>query len=169
MRAEADICPLGRGDAETAMALYTATVAAMRAEGHFQWNDTYPNRGTLERDIAASTAFGAWLDGELAGLVTVDGNQEPAYQPIPFAFGEPIRVVHRLAIHPAFQRRGLSSALMDFAEGLARAAGCRAMRLDTCEDNGPALALYQNRGYVVRGTCHFPPRTFTFLVMEKQL
>ncbi len=164
-----DIRPLEQGDAGAAMALYAATVAAMRADGHFQWNDTYPNRETLERDIAAGTAFGAWLVGELAGLISVDSNQSPEYEPIPFAFGEPIRVVHRLAIHPAYQRQGLSSALMDFAEERARAAGCRAMRLDTCEDNGPALALYQNRGYVVRGTCHFLPRPFTFIVMEKQL
>ena len=164
-----EIRPLEIHEADEAMALYRRVMLAMRASGHLQWDDTYPNRETLERDLAAGTVFAAIIDGMLAGLVSMDGNQSSSYEPIPFEFGTPYRVVHRLAVDPARQRRGLSKAHMDFAEERARQAGCPAMRRDTCEDNGPELALYRNRGYVVRGTCLLPPRTFTFIVMEKKL
>lgn len=156
-------------DADAAMSLYRRVVAAMHAVGFMQWDDSYPNAEYLTRDIASGTAFGGFLDGMLAAVGTFDTNQSKEYEPIPFEFGEPCFVVHRLAVDPGVQRQGLSRRMMDFAEDLARKAGCRAVRLDTCEDNVAALALYEARGYVRRGTCHFPRRTFTFIVLEKKL
>jgi GNAT superfamily N-acetyltransferase len=156
-------------DTPPAMALYRRVVASMHAAGFMQWNDSYPNIEYLNRDIAAGTAWGGWLGGRLAAVATVDRNQSKEYEPMPFGFGEPYMVVHRLAVDPDIQRRGLAARMMDFAEDLARGAGCPAMRLDTCEDNAAALALYGNRGYVRRGTCRFPGRTYTFIVMEKKL
>lgn len=156
-------------DAETAMALIRRVVTAMRAVGFMQWDDVYPNIDDVRSDISEGTAYGAWLGDALAGIVTVNGNQSPEYAPIPFEFGEPAMAVHRLAVDPAMQRRGISARLMDFAEALAAEKGAAAMRLDTCEDNTAALGLYFGRGYIQRGTCHFPRRTYTFLVMEKEL
>ena len=166
---ELEIRQLQPQKAETAMVLYRRVVAAMHAAGFMQWNDQYPNLDYLHRDIAAGTCWGGFLDGRLVAVGTFDGNQSPEYQPIPFRFGEPYMVVHRLAVDPAIQRQRLAACMMDFAEDLARQSGCPAMRLDTCEDNKAALALYENRGYVRRGTCHFPGRTYTFIVMEKKL
>ena len=151
------------------MALYRRVVKAMHAVGFMQWNDSYPNIGYLNRDIAAGTAYGCFLDGKLAACGTFDGNQSTEYEPIPFEFGQPCMVVHRLAVDPDVQRQGLARRMMDCAEELAKGSGCPAMRLDTCEDNRAALALYEGRGYVRRGTCHFPGRTYTFIVMEKKL
>lgn len=156
-------------DDETSMALIRRVVTAMRAVGFMQWDDIYPNIDVVRHDIAAGTAYGAWVGGALAGVVTVDGNQSREYAPVPFEFGGPTMTVHRLAVDPAMQRRGISARLMDFAEALALEKGSVAMRLDTCEDNTAACGLYFGRGYIQRGTCHFPRRTFTFLVMEKKL
>lgn len=160
---------LAPGDAPSAMALYRRVVAAMHAAGFMQWNDTYPNIDYLNRDIADGAAWGGWMDGKLSAVATIDGNQSKEYEPMPFAFGEPYMVVHRLAVDPENQRLGLAARMMDFAEEQARERGCMAMRLDTCEDNAAALALYGNRGYIRRGACHFPGRTYTFIVMEKKL
>ncbi len=156
-------------EADAAMALYRRVVKAMHAVGFMQWNENYPNIEYLHHDIAAGTSYGGFLDGKLVALGTFDGNQSPEYEPIPFVFGEPCMVVHRLAVDPEIQRQKLAARMMDFAEDLARQKGCPAMRLDTCEDNIAALALYEHRGYVRRGTCHFPGRTYTFIVMEKKL
>lgn len=164
-----EIKTLTTPDAEAAMALYHRVVKAMHAAGFMQWNDTYPNRAFLDRDIAAGTAYGCFVGGTLAAVATFDRNQSQEYEAIPFLFGEPYMVVHRLAVDPSAQRLGLAARMMDHAEAMARDAGCPAMRLDTCEDNRAALALYERRGYVRRGTCHFPGRTFTFIVMEKKL
>lgn len=166
---EFEIRKLTHADAELAMALFRRVVAAMHVMGFMQWNDNYPNMEYLKKDIAAGTAYGGFLDGRLAVVGTFDGNQSMEYEPIPFEFGTPFMVVHRLAVDPEIQRQRLAARMMDFAEELARGIGCPAMRLDTCEDNTSALALYENRGYIRRGTCHFPGRTFTFIVMEKKL
>jgi GNAT superfamily N-acetyltransferase len=164
-----EIKKLAPQNAEPAMALYRRVVKAMHAAGFMQWNDGYPNMEYLRRDIAAGTAFGCFMDGTLEAAATFDGNQSAEYEPVPFEFGEPCMVVHRLAVDPEIQRQGLARRMMDFAEALARESGCKAMRLDTCEDNSAALALYENRGYIRRGTCRFPGRTYTFVVMEKRL
>jgi GNAT superfamily N-acetyltransferase len=156
-------------DVETAMSIYKRVVKAMHAMGFMQWNDEYPNINYLINDIARGTAFGCFLDGELVAVATFDPNQSTEYEPIPFLFGEPYMIVHRLAVAPEIRRQGLAARMMDFAEEHARGLGCPAMRLDTSQDNTAALALYENRGYVRRGTCHFPGRTFTFIVMEKKL
>jgi ribosomal protein S18 acetylase RimI-like enzyme len=156
-------------DAATAMALYRRVVKAMHAAGFMQWNDSYPNMEYLLHDIAACTAFGCFMDGTLAAVGTFDGHQSPEYEAIPFQFGVPYLIVHRLAVDPDILRQHLARRMMDYAEALAGSKGFPAMRLDTCEDNTAALALYEGRGYVRRGTCHFPGRTFTFVVMEKKI
>jgi ribosomal protein S18 acetylase RimI-like enzyme len=166
---ELDIRPLTPEDAGTAMSLYRRVVKAMHAVGFMQWNDSYPNPEYLARDIASGAAYGGFLGGRLAAAGTFDRNQSREYEGMPFEFGEPYMVVHRLAVDPDMQRQGLARHMMDFAEAFARESGCPAVRLDTCEDNAAALALYENRGYVRRGTCHFPGRTYTFIVMEKKL
>jgi fumarate hydratase subunit beta len=163
------IRPLTPGDAGAAMALYKRVVATMRAAGFMQWNDRYPNRETLERDIALGAAFGGFIGGALAAAATFDARQPEEYGAMPFAFGAPYGIVHRLAVEPAMQRKHLARRMMDFAEEAARGNGCKAMRLDTCEDNKAALVLYEGRGYIRRGTCRFPGRERSFIVMEKKL
>jgi fumarate hydratase subunit beta len=163
------IRPLTPEYANTAMALYKRVVAAMHAAGFMQWNDSYPNRETLDRDIACGTAFGGFISGTLEAAATFDAKQPEEYGPMPFTFGEPYGIVHRLAVDPEMQRKHLAQRMMDFAEEAAQSRGCRAMRLDTCEDNAAALALYAGRGYERRGTCRFPGRAHAFIVMEKKL
>lgn len=169
MEMKFDIRPLLPEHAETAMALFRRVVKAMHAVGFMQWNDSYPNMEYLQKDIAAGTAYGCFTGEALTAVATLDGNQSPEYEPIPFEFGTPYLIVHRLAVDPDIRRQGLANRMMDFAEELARSKGFPAVRLDTCQDNTAALALYEGRGYIRRGTCHFPGRTFTFVVMEKAL
>lgn len=45
------------------------------------------------------------------------------------------------------RRRGVGAALMDAAEDWARVQGCRAVSLETAEDNHAAQAFYRKRGY----------------------
>lgn len=45
------------------------------------------------------------------------------------------------------RRRGVGGALMDTAEDWARVQGCRAVSLETAEDNAAAQTFYRKRGY----------------------
>jgi NAD(P)-dependent dehydrogenase (short-subunit alcohol dehydrogenase family)/ribosomal protein S18 acetylase RimI-like enzyme len=59
--------------------------------------------------------------------------------------------IENVAVAPAHQRRGIGRALLTFAEGLARRAGVRELRLYTNEAMTENLALYPRLGYVEAG------------------
>jgi ribosomal protein S18 acetylase RimI-like enzyme len=59
-----------------------------------------------------------------------------------------------LVTDPAQQGRGVGSALLAEAEQAARERGVVSMRLEVRVDNERAIALYQRRGYEIRGRTH---------------
>ena len=83
----------------------------------------------------------AWLDGRLAGVVTLDCDT-PQNQPHRAE-------VKKLLVHPSARRRGLARALMLAAEAAAADAGRTLLTLDTASDG--AEALYRALGYVEAG------------------
>jgi GNAT superfamily N-acetyltransferase len=84
----------------------------------------------------------AWVDGTLAGTVTLDLDMPP---------NQPHRAdVAKLLVHPDARRRGLARLLMDRLETEARAAGRHLLVLDTREGDA-AEPLYRGMGYTEAG------------------
>lgn len=52
------------------------------------------------------------------------------------------------AVEPSARGRGIGRAMLDAAEGFARARGRRYVSLMVTEDNAPARALYDGAGFV---------------------
>jgi GNAT superfamily N-acetyltransferase len=55
--------------------------------------------------------------------------------------------VKSMYVSPAHRGLGIGRMVLERLHGLAREAGCRAVRLDTNEFLGPALGLYRAAGY----------------------
>ena len=69
--------------------------------------------------------------GTIAGFVTVNEDQSPEYENVPWSYSGRVFVVHTLTIRPSYQCKGLASQLMDFVEKQATSTGCDTIRLDT--------------------------------------
>jgi GNAT superfamily N-acetyltransferase len=166
-----DVRLAGAADLDALVGLLGDCVREMQARGLDQWDQVYPNRATLETDIAAGTLYRATRadgsDGWL-GSFTLNQHQDPEYADVPWRVtAQPVAVVHRLMVHPSAQRRGLGRFLMRFAERRAGELGFRALRLDTLLANQRALALYRNLGYAEPGQVRF--RKGLFACFEKAL
>ena len=84
----------------------------------------------------------AWVDGVLAGTVTLDLAMPP---------NQPHRAeVAKLLVHPAARRRGVGQALMAALEAEAVQRGRRLLTLDTRADDA-GEALYRRLGWQEAG------------------
>ncbi len=88
------------------------------------------------------SAFGAFVDGELAGVVllTRSGRSNGPHR----------AEIQKLLVSPRFRRRGLGRALMVAAEEYAVAQGLTLLHLDTAGED--AERLYQQLGWVYAGS-----------------
>ena len=55
--------------------------------------------------------------------------------------------VHKVAVHPDHQRRGIARLLMTTAEDALRGAGCKKLNLQVRADNEDAISFYRTAGY----------------------
>ncbi len=60
---------------------------------------------------------------------------------------KPLVNIHDLAVHPAFQRRGIGRRLLAEVEQRARERGCCRVTLEVLERNHVARRLYRSQGF----------------------
>jgi ribosomal protein S18 acetylase RimI-like enzyme len=138
-------------DVAAVMGLVNRVVPQMRASGNLQWDDHYPNASVFERDVARAQLWVAEVDEHLAGVAAITTDQEPEYADVGWDLSEQAIVVHRLAVDPAFQGKGVAMALMLQAEAVGRTRGIAVLRVDTNTQNEATQRLFPKLGYVRAG------------------
>lgn len=111
----------------------------------------YPTQAFLDTSIA----HGALHLAELAGCIVLNHAYNDGYAAVTWAADVPdaqLLVIHALGVHPRFARRGIAQRMVQYAIGMARTQGCRALRLDVLGGNVPAERLYAGQGFTCRGT-----------------
>ena len=94
----------------------------------------------LRRELGSGLAwFRALVDGELRGFASV-GPTEIATE----------FKLHKLYVHPDWQRHGLGAALLNEIESTARARGATTLGLNVNKRNEIAIAAYRKRGFTIR-------------------
>jgi GNAT superfamily N-acetyltransferase len=141
-------------------------VAAMNDTGNDQWADGYPTVDHFLADAHAGSLFVDDENGTLRGLVTLDTREPAEYADRPWSVGRPALNVHRLAVLPGFQRRGVADGLLAFAEARAVSLGLD-LKSDTAVVNGAMNALFSKRGWTRIGTLNFSDATVDFCAWEK--
>jgi ribosomal protein S18 acetylase RimI-like enzyme len=161
-------------DIEAVMALVRRVVPLMRASGNLQWDADYPNPAVFERDVQLAQLWLAEVEGEsdkqIAGIAAITTDQEPEYANVGWDTSELAMVVHRLAVDPAFQGKGIAASLMRQAETVAKSRGIAILRVDTNAQNQATQKLFPKLGYLFAGETglNFRPG-LRFLCYEKRL
>lgn len=120
-----------------------------RQDGSTQWQQGYPNLGTVETDIEKGFGYVMTVDGEIAVYTALILNDEPAYSTIEGAWlsdGEFV-VVHRVAVDEKFAGRGMVKKLFDHIEDFTREQGIQSIKVDTNFDNLAMLRILESKGY----------------------
>ena len=153
-------------DLPAVMDLIDAVIAHMESAGIHQWDEVYPDREKFAEDIRRRSLTVLKSDGQLVAVMALNDEQADAYAGVAWHYdAERVLVVHRLAVHPAQQGRGVAQRMMAHAESVAREGGYQAIRLDAFLDNSRAVALYEKQGYEKAGLLHF--RKGEFWAFEK--
>lgn len=101
----------------------------------------------------ASGADGA-LEPRIASAMVLNGEGDPGYDRASWGVAadpDEVLVVHVLGTLPEFHGRGYARAMVEACLDVARAAGKRAVRLDTFTTNVRAQNLYESCGFVQCG------------------
>jgi GNAT superfamily N-acetyltransferase len=114
--------------------------------GYEQWPRPYP-RDEIAAAIERREVYVAELDGDIVATVTLLWD-DPMYwgdRPPDAAY------VHKLAVRRACAGQRIGSAIVEWADRTAAAAGRQFLRLDCLGDNPGIRAYYEELGFEHRG------------------
>ena len=141
--------------------LTRACAQAMIQKNIFQWNDTYPSRAAFEDDIKRNELF-VFAQGEkIIGTIVISNLKDDIYEQVEWLTpGDAKSIyIHRLAVHPDFQGKGIAQQLMLYAESFAEKNNYVSVRLDTFSKNLRNNDFYTKRGYNKLGDIFFPKQS----------
>lgn len=143
----------------------------MIANGIFQWNEHYPDLAVLKKDINQEALYVYTIENEIIGCVMFSFDMDDFYSTIDWLTPNKKQLyVHRLAVHPEQQGKGIARELMDFGEQLARENKCLSIRLDTFSKNPRNNRFYTARDYKKVGEVFFEQKSpHPFYCYEKVL
>jgi ribosomal protein S18 acetylase RimI-like enzyme len=145
-------------DIDDVLNLVHACIKDMNEHGMDQWNDIYPKDYIFGSDIEKGTLFTVKNEETIVGIIVLSREQDKEYEAIHWSDGTgKFILVHRLAVHPKWQRQGIATQLMDFAEAYGRDNGFTSIRIDTYSHNPRTLTFFEKRGYErKKGEIFFP-------------
>ncbi|OCA85302.1 GNAT family N-acetyltransferase [Pseudobacillus wudalianchiensis] len=147
---------------------YADITSDLRKKGIHQWDYFYPNHFVIKNDLKNGTLFGVKEEHHLIGTIVLNMNQSKQYLKLHWEeqSGRPF-IIHRLAVHPLHQGKGIGKKLLNFAKEYAFKKGYTSIRLDVYAQNPEAVGMYERAGYQIRGTVKFPLRKVPYLCFEK--
>ena len=133
--------------------------AYLKSQGIDQWQGGYPNRDSVQQDIAAGKGYFLTDGKQQMAYLCLDLDGEPAYNEIKGTWltpvTEPYLVIHRLAFDAEFRGQGLAVQVFALAEQFAAERGIKSIKVDTDGDNKIMQHLMKKAGFTYCGTIWF--------------
>ena len=130
--------------------------AFMKGLGIDQWQDGYPERSTLEKDVEIGQLYVCFDEeaGCVAAFAALSLLPEPIYDAIDGAWRTegPYLTIHRMALDDAHRGSGIADQMIDLAVRIAREHVCASLRVDTHRGNLAMRRFLEKRGFVYCGT-----------------
>ena len=147
------------------MFLLRRCVEDMNQQDMFNWNHSYPSPLMILDDIRSGNLYLSIETGICQGMIVLNESISDEYRDIEWnTKNERILIVHRLAVNPLFQGKGIGRKLMEFAAQHARDSGYSAIWLDVIESNQAANNLYRGMGFTKTGEFHFQFQKSPFIL-----
>ncbi len=136
-----------------------------------QWDYSYPNQQTTLSDVTGRECYILKENGTCLATITLNAQQDKQYQDVKWAFeSDQVLVIHRLAVHPKAQGRGLGTLITQFAEHFAKENNYEVIRLDAYQGNEVSNRIYRKLGYsLANGLCYFHGNELPFNCYEKRV
>jgi GNAT superfamily N-acetyltransferase len=131
-------------DAATIQEMLEEAAGWVDALGVVMWDEEELARGRLHSEVAAGQFFIADVDGEAAGAVRFQLEDQLFW---PDLTRDDSAFIHRLVVRRRYKRIGVSTALMQWAVSRARELGKRWLRLDCDADRPKLRTLYEGFGF----------------------
>lgn len=154
-------------DIDPIMDIIRETIREMHAYGNTQWNKDYPQQADFLGDIAAGHLYVSEQDCHLLGFVCINQVEPEEYKELPWSKKGKALVIHRMAVNPIYRKKGIGTALMQFAEELAVKENVPYLKTDTYSINEKMNALFIKCGYQFVGEMRFLSREKPFYCYEK--
>lgn len=146
-----------------------ACAKKMIEDNIFQWNENYPSKEIFREDIKNNALFVARINSEIVGCIMLSSYKDDVYKNVKWISEDNNNLyIHRLAVHPRFQKKGIARKMMDYAEAFAKSKNHKSIRLDTFSKNHRNNKFYKLRGYIKLDDVFFPNQSvFPFHCYEK--
>ena len=155
-------------DLEKMYAITKSCGKQMIENGIFQWNELYPSKEVLQKDIELQQIWKLTNSNNIVGIIVLTEIEDKEYKNVEW-LTENIKnlYIHRLAVAPKFQGKGCAQALMNFAEDYAKENNYKSVRLDTFSQNKRNQHFYEQRNYTRLESIYFPSQSaFPFYCYE---
>ena len=146
-------------DLNSIMQITKACAKHMINQQIFQWNEHYPNRNAFKNDVQRGELYVFVQNNICMGCIVITTIKDEEYVPVKWLTIDKNIYIHRLAVHPKFQGKGIAQQMMTFAENYAKTNGYLSVRLDTFSQNKRNQKFYETRGYKRLGNIYFPKQS----------
>lgn len=146
-------------DLNSIMQITKACAKHMINQQIYQWNEHYPNRNAFKNDVQRGELYVYMQNNICMGCIVITTIKDVEYVPIEWLTKDKNIYIHRLAVHPKYQGKGIAQQMMTFAENFAKINGYFSVRLDTFSQNKRNQKFYETRGYKRLGNIYFPKQS----------
>ena len=147
-------------DIDTILSIVRSAQLSLRDLGIDQWQDGYPRREDIAKDIDAEVGYVAVDDKDrVIGYAAIIYSGEEAYSQIrieDWHTSNEYVVVHRLCVDGLVRRRGVAISLMEYAMQGAIQRGLDGFRIDTHQGNIRMLSMLERLGFKYCGIIYYP-------------